>query len=108
MEDILKNKTAVVYGAGSIGGAVAAAFAKAGATVFVAAHNEDALKKLADKNIQTERLDVLDKDAVAAFVKSVVEKTGHVDISFSPTSTPKPNVHQSTSPPELRYEHFTI
>ena len=27
MEDILKNKTAVVYGAGSIGGAVAAAFA---------------------------------------------------------------------------------
>ena len=76
MEDILKNKTAVVYGAGSIGGAVAAAFAKAGATVFVAAHNEDALKKLADKNIQTERLDVLDKDAVAAFVKSVVEKTG--------------------------------
>jgi len=45
MEDILKNKTAVVYGAGSIGGAVAAAFAKAGATVFVAAHHEDALKK---------------------------------------------------------------
>ena len=87
MEDILKHKTAVVYGAGSIGGAVAAAFAKAGATVFVADHHEDALKKLADKNIQTERLDVLDKDAVAAFVKSVVEKTGHVDISFCATST---------------------
>ena len=29
MKDILKNKTAVVYGAGSIGGAVAAAFARA-------------------------------------------------------------------------------
>ena len=68
----------MVYGAGSIGGAVAAAFAKAGATVFVAAHHEDTLKKLADKNIQTERLDVLDKDAVAAFVKAVVEKTGAV------------------------------
>src|SRR5437588_9496340 len=71
MEDILKNKTAVVYGAGSIGGAVAAAFAKAGATVFVADHHEDALNKLADKHIQTERLDVLDKDAVAAFVQGV-------------------------------------
>src|SRR6266699_6185614 len=43
MEKILNNKTAVVYGAGSIGGAVAAAFAKAGATVFVADHHEDAL-----------------------------------------------------------------
>ena len=78
MEDILKNKTAVVYGAGSIGGAVAAAFARAGATVFVADHHEDTLNKLADKRIQTERLDALDKDAVAAFVKSIIDKTGHM------------------------------
>src|SRR5215471_21026213 len=77
MEEILKNKTAVVYGAGSIGGAVAAAFAKAGATVFVAAHHQDTLNKLADQQIQTERLDVLDKEAVAAFVKAVVDSTGH-------------------------------
>ena len=56
MEDILKNKTAVVYGAGSIGGAVAVAFAAASATVFVADHHEDTLKKLADNKIQTERL----------------------------------------------------
>ena len=90
MEDILKNKTAVVYGAGSIGGAVAAAFAKDGATVFVADHNQVTLNKLADKQIQTERVDVLDKDAVAAFVKSVVEKTGYADISFCVTSTHKP------------------
>jgi 3-oxoacyl-[acyl-carrier protein] reductase len=53
MEDLLKNKTAVVYGAGSIGSAVATAFAKAGATVFVAVHSEEALKRFADKNIQT-------------------------------------------------------
>src|SRR6266566_3599676 len=46
MEEILNNKTAVVYGAGSIGGAVAAAFAQAGATVFVADHHEDALTNL--------------------------------------------------------------
>jgi 3-oxoacyl-[acyl-carrier protein] reductase len=77
MEAILNNKIAVVYGAGSIGGAVAPAFAKAGATVFVADHHEDALTKLADKHVQTVRLDVLDKDAVAAFVKAVVEQTGH-------------------------------
>src|SRR5213082_731853 len=108
MEDILKNKTAVVYGAGSIGGTVAAAFAKAGATVFLAAHNEDALKKLADKNIQTERLDVLDKDAVSAFVQSVVEKTGHVDISFCATSTHKPGGEQGAALIELSYEDFSM
>ena len=108
MEDILKNKTAVVYGAGSIGGAVAAAFAKAGATVFVADHHEDALKKLADKHIQTERLDVLDKDAVAAFVKAVVEKTGHVDISFCATSTHKPGGEQGAALTELSYEDFSM
>jgi 3-oxoacyl-[acyl-carrier protein] reductase len=108
MDDILKNKTAVVYGAGSIGGAVAAAFAKAGATVFVADHNEETLKQLADKNIQTEHLDVLDKDAVAAFVKSVVETTGHVDISFCATSTHKPGGEQGAALTELSYEDFSL
>jgi 3-oxoacyl-[acyl-carrier protein] reductase len=75
MEDLLKDKTAVVYGAGSIGSAVATAFAKAGATVFVAAHSEEASKRFADKNIQTEQLDVLDKDAVAAFEPGHISQT---------------------------------
>jgi NAD(P)-dependent dehydrogenase (short-subunit alcohol dehydrogenase family) len=108
MEEILKNKTAVVYGAGSIGAAVATAFAKAGATVFVAAHHEDTLKKLADKNIHTELLDVLDKEAVAAFVKSVVDSTGHVDISFCATSTHKHGGEQGAALTELSYEDFAM
>jgi 3-oxoacyl-[acyl-carrier protein] reductase len=108
MENILNKKTAVVYGAGSIGSAVASAFAKAGATVFVADHNEDTLKKLADTQIQTERLDVLDKDAVAAFVKSVVDSTGHVDISFCATSTHKPGGEQGAALTELNYEEFAM
>ena len=108
MENILRNKTAVVYGAGSIGGAVAAAFAKAGATVFVADHHEDALNKLADKQIQTQRLDVLDKEAVAAFVKAVVEQTGHVDISFCATSTHKPGGEQGAALTEVSYEDFAM
>jgi NAD(P)-dependent dehydrogenase (short-subunit alcohol dehydrogenase family) len=108
MEEILKNKTAVVYGAGSIGGAVAVAFAKAGATVFVAAHHEDTLNKLADQQIQTAQVDVLDKDAVAAFVKSVVDKTGHVDISFCATSTHQPGGEQGAALTELSYEDFSL
>ncbi len=108
MEGLLERKTAVVYGAGSIGGAVAAAFAKAGASVFVADHHEDTLKKLAGKNIQTECVDVLDMDAVASFVKSVVEKTGHVDISFCATSTHKPGGEQGAALTELSYEDFSM
>lgn len=108
MDDILKNKTAVVYGAGSIGSAVAAAFAQAGATVFVADHNEETFKKLVNKTIQTQRLDVLDKDAVAAFVTSVVDKTGHVDISFCATSTHKPGGEQGAALTELSYEDFSM
>jgi len=108
MENILNKKTAVVYGAGSIGSAVASAMASAGATVFVADHHEDTLKKLADTQIQTERLDVLDKDAVAAFVKSVVERTGHVDISFCATSTHKPGGEQGAALTELNYEEFAM
>jgi 3-oxoacyl-[acyl-carrier protein] reductase len=108
MEYILKNKTAVVYGAGSIGKAVAAAFAHAGATVFVADRHEDTLKKLADKQVQIERLDVLDEEAVAAFVKTVVQKTGHVDISFCATSTHTPGGEQGAALSELRYEDFSM
>lgn len=108
MEEILKKKTAVVYGAGSIGCAVAAAFARAGATVFVADHHEGTLKKLADQQIQTERLDVLDKDAVEAFVKAVVKKTGRVDISFCATSTHKPGGEQGAALTELSYEDFAM
>jgi NAD(P)-dependent dehydrogenase (short-subunit alcohol dehydrogenase family) len=108
MENILKNKTAVVYGAGSIGRAVAAAFAQAGATVFVADHHEDTLKKLADKQVLTERLDVLDEEAVAAFVKTVVQKTGHIDISFCATSTHKAGGEQGAALTELRYEDFAM
>ena len=101
MDDLLKNKTAVVYGAGAIGGAVAKAFANTGAAVFVADHNADTLRQLAGAQIQTAQVDVLDKDAVAAFVRSVAEQTGQVDISFCATSTHKPGGDQGAALAEL-------
>jgi 3-oxoacyl-[acyl-carrier protein] reductase len=108
MDELLKNKTAVVYGAGAIGSAVARAFAKAGAAVFVADHNAGALQKLAGARIQTAQVDVLDKDAVAAFVQSVAEKTGRVDVSFCATSTHRPGGDQGAALSELSYEDFSM
>jgi 3-oxoacyl-[acyl-carrier protein] reductase len=108
VDGLLSGKTAVVYGAGSIGSAVATAFAEAGATVFVTDHNENTLNKLAGRHIQTARLDVLDKDAVAAFVDSVVAATGRVDISFCATSTHRPGGEQGAALTELSYEDFAM
>jgi 3-oxoacyl-[acyl-carrier protein] reductase len=107
-ENLLRGKTAVVYGAGSIGGAVAKAFAKADAAVFVADHNEDVSKRFADSDIQAVQLDVLDEDAVDAFVRSVVEKTGRIDISFCATSTHRPGGGQGAALTELSYEDFSM
>ena len=46
---ILKNKNALIYGAGgSLGGAVATAFANAGANVFLSGKNISSVKKIAD------------------------------------------------------------
>ena len=47
---LLENKNAVIYGAGgSIGGAVARAFAREGAKVFLAGRTEAKLKAVADE-----------------------------------------------------------
>jgi len=46
---ILKNKNAVIYGAGgSLGSSVAKAFATAGANVFLTGHRPEAIRKTAD------------------------------------------------------------
>ena len=67
-----------------------------------------ALQKLAGAQIQTAQVDVLDKDAVAAFVKSVAEQTGRIDISFCATSTHKPGGDQGAALSELSYEDFSM
>ena len=47
---MLKNKNAIIYGAGgSLGGAVAKAFADAGARVFLTGRHIASVQKVADK-----------------------------------------------------------
>jgi NADP-dependent 3-hydroxy acid dehydrogenase YdfG len=46
---LLENKVAVIYGAGgAIGGAVAQAFAREGATVYLAGRTEEKLSRVVD------------------------------------------------------------
>jgi len=87
---LLENKVAVIYGAGgSIGGAVAHAFAREGARVFLAGRTQAKLDKVADAIrtqgglAETAIVDALDEPAVDAYVDAVATQAGHIDISFN-------------------------
>ena len=87
---LLQRKNAVVYGAGgAIGGAVARAFAREGARVFLAGRTlakVDAVAKeisAAGGAAETAHVDALDEEAVEKHLETVVKKTGRIDISFN-------------------------
>src|SRR5437879_4291053 len=87
---LLEGKTAVIYGGGgSIGGAAARAFAREGATVFLAGRNLERLEEVA-KDIrsaggvaETAQVDALDERAVDEHADAVAAKAGAIDISFN-------------------------
>ncbi|MCU1429099.1 MAG: Short-chain alcohol dehydrogenase [Actinomycetia bacterium] len=86
---LLEDKTAVIYGSGSIGGAVARAFAREGARIFLAARTQARLDELAEKIrsvggvVETARVDALDERAVDEHADAVAAKAGAIDISFN-------------------------
>jgi 3-oxoacyl-[acyl-carrier protein] reductase len=87
---LLEDKNAVIYGAGgSIGGAVARAFAREGAKVFLAGRTLATLDEAAEDIrsaggvAETAQVDALDEQAVDRFVDAVAEKAGGVDISIN-------------------------
>ncbi|MFD7645822.1 SDR family NAD(P)-dependent oxidoreductase [Kitasatospora sp. NPDC059795] len=114
MESLLAERTAVVYGAGSVGSAVAKAFVREGARVFVAGRGEGALKQLAHDveedggSLSTARIDAFDRDAVEGFLDTVVEETGRLDVSFCATSTRRPGGRQGAALGELSFEDFSL
>lgn len=82
----LQDRTAIIWGgAGSIGTATARRFVEEGATVYLAGRTEAALRDAAAATGAAGygAVDVLDEDAVAAFVARVVAETGRLDVSFN-------------------------
>lgn len=93
---MLKGKNAVIYGAGGgIGSAVARAFAREGARLFLSGRTLPAVQALASEisgqggNAEAARVDALDERAVDGYVRSIVEKVGTIDISFAAISVAK-------------------
>ena len=89
MTKLLEGRTAIVYGAGALGGGVARAFAREGARVFLAGRNPEALRAAADGIAQdggaaeTTVLDATDEQAVEAHAAQVLAATGRIDVSFN-------------------------
>ena len=87
---LLVGKTAVVYGAaGSVGSAVARAFAREGASVVLAGRTQAALEVVAAAIRQAggtaavSAVDARDETSINRHVDQVVETTGRLDISFN-------------------------
>jgi NAD(P)-dependent dehydrogenase (short-subunit alcohol dehydrogenase family) len=84
----LKDKVAIVTGAGSVGPgwgngrATTVRFVEEGAKVFAVDRSEQALKETMERapGIATHLCDVTDSAAVAAMVRACVERYGRVDI----------------------------
>lgn len=87
---LLEHKNAVVYGGGGkIGGAVARAFAREGARVFLAGRTLASIEQVAEQirsaggAVETAQLDALDETAVDEHADAVAAQAGVIDISFN-------------------------
>jgi NAD(P)-dependent dehydrogenase (short-subunit alcohol dehydrogenase family) len=111
---MLKGKVAVIYGAGgAIGGAVARAFAREGARLFLTGRQRPPLEALANDIVslggfaETAEVDALNEQAIDRHLQSVIDKVGRIDISFNAVGIPGTNI-LGVPLVELDLEHFFL
>jgi NAD(P)-dependent dehydrogenase (short-subunit alcohol dehydrogenase family) len=92
---LLDNKIGVIYGAGgAIGGAVARAFAREGARLFLTGRLRAPVEAVAKDIVsaggsaEAAEVDALDEQAVDQHLQSVIDKAGRLDISFDAVGIP--------------------
>src|SRR4030095_996447 len=92
---LLQDKVAVIYGAGgAVGGAVARAFGREGATLFLTGRNLAPVQAVAKEIVsaggsaEAAAVDALDEPAIDQHLQSVTDTAGHLDISFNAVGIP--------------------
>ena len=92
---MLQNKVAVIYGGGgAIGGAVARAFAREGAILFLTGRRRASVEAVAKDVVsaggsaEAAEVDALDEHAIDRHLQSVIDKAGRVDIAFNAVGIP--------------------
>jgi NAD(P)-dependent dehydrogenase (short-subunit alcohol dehydrogenase family) len=107
----LKDKYAIVYGgAGAVGSAVARAFAREGATVFLAGRTLTKVEAVARDiggTAEAAEVDALDEGAIEKHLKSVIGKVGRIDISFNAVGIPNTKL-QGVALSDLDVEQFSL
>lgn len=109
----LENKVAVLYGDGTVGGAIAKAFAREGAKVFLTGRTATKLNAIAEEilkggvAIETAQLDALEEKAAEKHMNEVIDKAGKIDISFNAIGIPQKGI-QGIPLAELSVESFTL
>lgn len=109
---ILQDRIAIIHGAGgAIGGAVARAFARQGARVFLAGRTLGKLEEVA-KDIsavggvaETARVDALDEQAANAHADAVAAKVGRIDVTLNAVGIPHV---QGTGFADLSLEDYAL
>ena len=111
---MLKDNVAVIYGAGgAIGGAVARAFAREGANVFLTGRHLAPVEAVAKDIVaaggsaEAAAVDALDEQAVDQHLQSVIDKAGRVDISFNAVGIPDTRI-LGVPLVELDVERFSL
>jgi NAD(P)-dependent dehydrogenase (short-subunit alcohol dehydrogenase family) len=109
----LANKIAVVYGNGTVGNAIAKAFAYEGAKVFLTGRTAAKLSAVAEEVstcggvIEIAQLDALDEHAVEDHMRRIIEKEGKIDISFNAIGVPQKGI-QGIPLTELSLDSFSL
>jgi 3-oxoacyl-[acyl-carrier protein] reductase len=108
--NLLEGKVAVVYGAaGGVGSSVARAFAREGASVFLAGRAESSLKPIAQEIsgkggfADVAPVDALDMRSVETHLQGITAKKGKLDVSFNLIGT---NVAMGSRLTELSDQRF--
>ena len=111
---MLQDKVAVIYGAGgAIGGAVARAFAREGARLFLTGRHRAPVEVVAKDiasaggSAEVAEVDALDEQAVDRHLQSVIGKAGRVDISFNAIGIPNTKI-LGVPLVELDVEQFSL
>jgi NAD(P)-dependent dehydrogenase (short-subunit alcohol dehydrogenase family) len=111
---MLKDKVAVIYGAGgAIGSAVARAFAPERANLFLTGRHLAPVEAVAEEIVaasgsaEAAEVDALDEHAVDKHLQSVIDKAGRVDISFNAVGIPDATI-LGVPLVELDVEQFSL
>jgi NAD(P)-dependent dehydrogenase (short-subunit alcohol dehydrogenase family) len=111
---LLEKKNAVIYGAGgAVGGAIARAFAREGARVFLTGRTRASLDALAQEivaeggQVETAQVDALDEQAVETHADAMVRAVGGIDVSVNAIRVAEPGIY-GIPMVDLSLENFAL